>query len=167
MNDSICFRSAVRSDASALWQLVQSTGTLELNSPYFYLAFAEYFGDTCLVATKADQIVGGVIAFRLPRQNEVIFVWQIGVLPSARRQGLAKRMLRELVQLPACADVRFMHATITSDNEASQYLFRSFAKSLDVPCQQDAFFTSDLFPTPHEAEDLYSIGPLPLKQDSS
>lgn len=160
MSEPISFRSAHRGDASALWQLVQSTGTLELNTPYFYLAFAEFFGDTCLVAIQDEQVVGGVIAFRLPRQPEVLFVWQIGVLPSARRQGLAKRMLNHLVELPGCKNVRFVQATITDDNAASQRLFQSFAENLNVPCVREEFFTADLFPNSHDAEDSYLIGPL-------
>jgi L-2,4-diaminobutyric acid acetyltransferase len=163
MSESICFRSAHRGDASALWQLVQSTGTLELNTPYFYLAFAEFFGDTCLVAIQNEQLVGGVIAFRLPRRPEVLFVWQIGVLPAARRQGLAKRILQQLIELPACADARFVQATIADDNAASQRLFQSFAESFNVPCEREKFFTADLFPNTHDAEDSYLIGPLPAR----
>ena len=164
MSEPIRFRSAHRSDASALWQLVQSTGTLELNTPYFYLAFAEFFGDTCLVAIQNEQLVGGIIAFRLPRQPKVLFVWQIGVLPSARRQGLARRMLNHLIELPACADVQYVQATITADNAASQRLFHSFAEHLGVPCVREEFFTADLFPNAHDAEDSYLIGPIPAQR---
>jgi len=166
MNSSIRFRSAHRSDASALWRLVKETGTLELNSSYFYLAFAEFFGDTCLVAEQQNQdgqyqLAGGVIAFRPPHQPKVLFVWQIGVLPEARQQGLAKRMLGALLQFPACADVQYLQATVTLDNEASRRLFQSFAESQNVDCAISSFFTTDLFPTEHEAEELFSIGPLP------
>lgn len=167
MSEPISFRSAHRGDATALWRLVQSTGTLELNTPYFYLSFAEFFGDTCLVAIQEEQLVGGVIAFRLPRRPEVLFVWQIGVLPSARRQGLAKRMLNHLIELPGCADVRFVQATITDDNAASQRLFQSFAENLNVPCVREEFFTADLFPNSHDAEDSYLIGPLAHDHKSS
>jgi L-2,4-diaminobutyric acid acetyltransferase len=164
MNSPIRFRTARRGDGSTLWRLVQSTGTLELNSSYFYLTFAEFFGETCLLAEANSEVVGAVIAFRPPQQNDVLFVWQIGVAPHARRQGLGKRMLRELLQLPGCGGVRFLQATITPDNEASHRTFQSLAQELNVPCRRTEFFTADLFPEGHEAEEMVSIGPLPAKQ---
>src|SRR5690606_1119790 len=125
---------------------------------------AEYFGDTCLIAEQGGETIGAVIAFRPPQRNEALFIWQIGVAPSARRQGLGKRMLRELLKFPSCHDVKFLLATITPDNEASHRLFRSFAQELDASYQRSDFFTSDLFPEPHEAEEMISIGPLPANQ---
>lgn len=161
MSFPLTFRTARRGDGSLLWKLVQSTGSLELNSSYFYLTFAEFFGETCLVAERGSEIVGAVIAFRPPRREEALFVWQIGVLPSARRQGLGKHMLRELLRQPSCRGVRHLLATVTPGNEASQRMFRGFANSLNLPLQKSEFFTNDLFPEPHEAEEMISIGPLP------
>lgn len=161
MNSPIRFRTAQRGDGSKLWRLVQSTGSLELNSSYFYLVYAEFFGETCLLAECGDEVVGSIVAFRPPHRPEALFVWQIGVLPQARKQGLGKRMLRELLLQPSSRDVRYLLATVTPDNTASHRMFRSFATSLDAPYEKSAFFTSDLFPEPHEDEELISIGPLP------
>lgn len=164
MSCNIRFRSALPSDASALWRLVKNAGTLELNSSYFYLAFAQFFGDTCLVAEDTSkekpQTLGGIIAFRAPADPKVLFVWQIGVLPEARGQGLAKRMLKALLQLPACTETEYLQATITKNNAASRGLFQSFARTMGADCNISSFFTADLFPTPHDEEELFSIGPL-------
>jgi L-2,4-diaminobutyric acid acetyltransferase len=161
MSSPIRLRTALRGDGSSLWRLVQSTGSLELNSSYFYLTFAEFFGDTCLIAERGNEIAGAVIAFRPPRRSEALFIWQIGVMPDARRQGLGKRMLRELLMQPSCRGVRHLLATVTPGNEASQRMFHGFAKSLDLPLRKTEFFTTDLFPEPHEAEEMITIGPLP------
>lgn len=167
MNSPIRFRTAQRGDGSKLWKLVQSTGSLELNSSYFYLVYAEFFGENCLLAERDNEVVGAIVAFRPPHRPEALFVWQIGVLPKAQKQGLGKRMLRELLLQPSSRDVRYLLATVTPGNAASQHMFRSFAKSLDAPFENSAFFTSDLFPEPHEDEELISIGPLPANlQDS-
>lgn len=161
MSSPILFRTALRGDGSSLWGLVQSTGSLELNSSYFYLTFAEFFGETCLVAERGSEIIGAVIAFRPPRRREAIFVWQIGVMPDARGQGLGKKMLQELLMQPTCRDVRYLLATVTPGNEASQRMFKGFANLFDLPLQKTVFFTSDLFPELHESEEMISIGPLP------
>jgi L-2,4-diaminobutyric acid acetyltransferase len=163
MNSPIRFRPALRGDGSSLWQLVQSTGSLELNSSYFYLTFAEFFGGTCLVAEGENELLGAIIAFRPPLNSEALFVWQIGVAPSARQQGLAKRMLHEILKFPACRGVRFLQATITPDNIASHRTFRGFAREVGAKWHCTDFFTADYFPDSHEAEELISIGPLPTQ----
>lgn len=154
------FRAARRGDGAALWLLVKDAGTLELNSAYFYLLFAEHFGATCLVAEQDDNVVGGVIAYRPPTDPDAVFVWQIGVAPAVRGQGLGKRLLHELLQLPGCTGVRWLTATVAEDNLASARLFRGFARDRGVACETQAFFTADLFPEPHTAEPLFRIGPL-------
>ena len=101
---------------------------------------------------------------RAPTSNphgEEMRVSSSSVAPAARRQGLAKRMLHEILKFPACRGVRYVQATITPDNVASHRTFRGFARDMSAECQRADFFTADLFPEPHEAEELISIGPLP------
>lgn len=156
----ISFRAATLADAREMWQLVRDSGVLDENSRYCYLLLCRDFGQTCVVACRGATIVGFVTAYRPPTHPETVFVWQIGVAEAARGQGLAKRLLRTLVSLPACIDVRFLEATVTPSNTASRRLFQSFAKSLDVPCVVAEGFTADAFGGgDHEAEDLFRIGP--------
>ena len=63
---SISFRPARAGDGADLWRLVQAIGTLELNSPYFYLLWATEFAGTCLVAEQAGKPVGLVLGFHPP-----------------------------------------------------------------------------------------------------
>ena len=83
-HSSIRFRAATPDDGAAIWRLVQATGTLELNSAYFYLLFATDFGDTCLVAERDGRMVGAVVGYHPPRHPDTAFVWQVGVLPEMR-----------------------------------------------------------------------------------
>lgn len=154
------FRAARRGDGAALWRLVKAAGTLEVNSAYFYLLFAEHFGATCLVAEQDDAVVGGVIAYRPPAEPDAVFVWQIGVAPQARGLGLGKQLLHELLQLPGCAGARWLMATVAEDNLVSARLFHGFARDRNVACEIQDFFTDNLFPEPHTAEPLFRIGPL-------
>ena len=84
----LIFRSARPADGTALWQLAQAAGTLEVNSQYFYLLLATDFGDTCLVAEHNGQAVGMVIGYQPPREPATAFVWQVGVLPLYQGQGV-------------------------------------------------------------------------------
>lgn len=159
-DDAIVFRAARSGDGKALWEMVRDAGTLEPNTAYFYLIFAEHFGDTCLIAEQDGKVLGGIIGYRWPREPESVFVWQIGVTAEARGRGLAKRMLAALLELPGCRDVKWLTATVALDNEPSQRLFRAFARDAGVECRETDFFTPDMFPGQHEAEQLFRIGPL-------
>lgn len=161
------FRSAAPQDGEALWQLVRDAGTLELNSAYFYLVFATDFGDTCLIAERDGEVVGGVIGYRPPREPEAAFVWQIGVAPSMRGSGLGKRLLQRWLELPSLADARWLTATISDDNLASRRLFESVAREMGVGCEVLPHFTENLFPVDHPAEPIYRIGPLPVRTSAA
>lgn len=160
ISHSCSFRPVRPTDGAALWQLVDATGTLELNSAYFYLLFAADFGDTCLVAERDSTLVGMVVGYQPPRQPDTAFVWQIGVLPALRGQGLGLRLLREWAALPAIRNRRWITATVADDNAASQALFRRFARDRNTNCDVSPLFTPASFPVPHPAEPLYRIGPL-------
>lgn len=156
----ITFRPACKDDGAALWNLVRSAGTLELNSAYFYLLFATDFGDTCLVAEHEDRILGAVIGYRPPRDASAAFVWQIGLSPDMQGRGLGTRLLAEWLKLPANADARWVTATVSEDNTASQRLFQSFARANGVDCVITEHFTSAMFPHEHPPEQHFRIGPL-------
>jgi L-2,4-diaminobutyric acid acetyltransferase len=157
---SLQFRSAQPTDGAALWRLIQATGTLELNSAYFYLLFATDFGRTCLIAEEAGEVVGAVIGYHPPEQADTAFVWQVGLMPRLRGQGLGLALLQQWVALPANQQCRWVTATVDDDNAASKALFHRFALEHATDCQVQPHFTADLFPGDHPAEPLYRIGPL-------
>jgi L-2,4-diaminobutyric acid acetyltransferase len=139
---------------------VQAAGTLELNSPYFYLLFATDFGSTCLVAEQDGETVGAVIGYHPPQQAQTAFVWQIAVLPRMRGMGLGVQLLNRWHALPANHPCRWVTATVAEGNLASQALFRRFAALHQTGCKATPHFTADLFPGEHAPEPLLRIGPL-------
>lgn len=156
-------RNPRREDAAAVWALVRESGALEPNTCYAYLLLCTHFAETCLVAEGAGEsgLLGFVAAYRPPTDGEAVFVWQIGVAPEARGRRLASHLLDALVGLPACAGVRFLEATVGESNEASDRLFRAFARRHGVPCRVAPCFRGAHFgPLEHEDEPLYRIGPL-------
>lgn len=156
----LVFRSARPCDGTTLWRLVQTAGTLELNSQYFYLLLATDFGDTCLVAEHHGQAVGMVIGYHPPREPDTAFVWQVGVLPEYQGQGLGVRLLQAWLQLPANRHCQWVTATVADDNTASQALFKKLARVRQTGCVVQPHFTPDLFAHAHPAEPLFCIGPL-------
>lgn len=159
-SSAITFRAPRAEDGLAVWRTVQATGTLETNTAYFYLIFCSDFSQTCLIAESGNEVAGVLIGYHPPEQSETAFCWQVGVLPAWQGKGLGKQILRSWLDLPGNQSVKWVTATVADDNAASDQLFRSFARSLDVPCVVSEHFTADHFPAGHRPEPMYRIGPI-------
>ena len=156
------FRAPAVSDGAALWSLARDSGVLEVNSPYSYLLLSEHFADTCVVAERESAPVGFVSAFVSPAAADTVFVWQVGVAAAERGQGVACKLLLQLLARPKCRRVRRLEATVTPSNAASRALFESVARELGVPFSVYPGYGPELFPgSGHEREELIRIGPLP------
>lgn len=154
-------RAPTQEDGEGVYRLVRDAGTLDLNSAYMYILLCDRFAETCVVAEQHGRVVGTVLGFLPPRDPRTIFVWQVGVSPDARGQGLAGRLLQALVERPACEAVTHMETTITPSNTASDALFRSFARRQGADVEVFEGYRGALFPEEgHEPERLYRIGPL-------
>lgn len=154
-------------DGASMWQMAKDSGGLDMNSPYCYLLMCTHFARTCMVAEMDGEPVGFATAYRPPTHPDTIFVWQIAVSPKARRTGLARRMVNGILESPACSSVRFLEATVTESNVASEGLFRSIAEQLGANFDRSTIFEAKDFPessqdSPHEAELLLRIGPFDL-----
>ncbi|GIX30520.1 MAG: diaminobutyrate acetyltransferase [Porticoccaceae bacterium] len=148
-------------DGLAVWRLVGEAGTLDRNSCYLYLLLCREFADTCVVAERLGEIEGFVTGFRPPRRPEAWFLWQVGVAPQARGQGLAARMVHFLLERLAGTGVRWLETTVSPGNAASRALFEGVARRLEVPLVEEPLFESRHFPAEsnHEPEPLLRIGP--------
>lgn len=148
-------------DAAAIWALASDSGALDVNSPYFYLTFCNQFADTSIVAKSDSGVVGFIAGMRPPDQADTLFVWQIAVSPTHRGRGVAHEMLCTLLGRLADNGVRYLEATVTPANEASQRMFRSFAGRLGAACEESLLYSADMFPKGrHEDEWLLRIGPI-------
>ena len=158
--DDFHFRHPTIADGAAIWQLVIDAGTLDQNSSYLYLLLCRNFANSCAVAERDGKLVGFVTGLRSTERPDVWFLWQIGVAPSARGQGLAGRLAHFVLDALMPQGVRFLETTVTASNEASRALFAGIARRLNTELHESELFTTELFPgTDHEAEPLLRIGP--------
>lgn len=147
-------------DGGAMWELAE-TSTLDSNSVYKYIMMCEYFDETCIVAREGDEVVGFITAFIPPKQPDTLFIWQVGVAESQRGKGLALDLLERLIERDVCRDVRYVEATVTPSNKASQSLFKKLARSQGTACNISDCFGEELFPGDnHEEEKTFRIGPI-------
>lgn len=153
------YRTPHPGDAAPVWRLIRDGGRLDLNSAYCYMLQFRYFADTCVIAERDGRIVGFVTGFIPPINDNVLFVWQIGVSPEARGQGIGKELLRRLLELPAAQRAKALQATVSADNEPSRRLFESLARERGTRVEQmGEGFPPELFPEDgHEGEPIIRI----------
>jgi L-2,4-diaminobutyric acid acetyltransferase len=145
-------------DAARIWQMVTADGKLDDNSPYCYLLLSSHFSRTSVVAESEGRLRGFIAAYLPPDSPGALFIWQIAVAPEATRQGIASRMVDELLTRMRPA---FLEATVTPSNNVSREFFNAVARQRNVPLQTSEIFPKSAFPGgDHEAEILYRIGPL-------
>lgn len=159
-DDAIDIRAPRAGDARHIHALVCADDTLEANTAYCYLLLCTHFAQNGVVAERNGEIAGFVCAYRPPNDPEAVFVWQVGVAPAGRGQGLGKHLLHALVRRPANRDARWLTATVDAANGPSNKLFAAFAREHDAELATETGFPSELFPPGHPAEPLLRIGPL-------
>jgi L-2,4-diaminobutyric acid acetyltransferase len=118
---------------------------------------------TVAVAEDASsgKTLGFVIGYRPPTHPDAYFCWQVGVTQDARGKRIARRMLEQLCKSQAESHgVKYLEATVTGDNQASQNLFRSIGRRAGCEVAvTKAHFPERVFPKGHLAEDLFRVGP--------
>ena len=156
-------RNPTIDDAPAIHQLVRDSPPLDLHARYAYLLLCHHFADTCLVAEEDHRLVAAVTAYRPPKQQDTLFIWQVMVAASHRGKRLASQLLMHLIRQDTCRDIAFVEATVTPSNTASRKLFGRIASETGSSIHWTPLFTSEHLSDAdqaHEAEDCVRIGPI-------
>ncbi len=155
-DDSYIIREPNIKDGLAIYRLVKKTQVLDVNSSYLYNLIGEHFSKTSLVVTVDDQIVGFISAYFLPEEPETLFIWQVGVDSSMRGKGLAKKLVRGVIEKHKDR-IKRLHTTVSPSNVPSNKLFDSIAKEYDTTIEEKVFLETSDFEEGHEEEILKII----------
>jgi len=105
-------------------------------------------------------VVGFVSGYRPPDDPGTLFVWQVAVDAVARGQGLAQRLILDILCRAPCAEVERVHTTVTPSNRASRAMFERLATTLHAPIDVRPHFDRHLhLAGRNETEELFAIGP--------
>ncbi|MBP1946545.1 diaminobutyrate acetyltransferase [Methanobacterium petrolearium] len=160
-NTPINIRKPQIKDGNRIFHLVKECKPLDINSLYYYLLICAHFDQTSVITELDSEIIGYISAYINPHQKNTLFIWQVAVHPDMRGQGLAIKMMKDILEREEIKSVEFIETTVTPSNQASMSLFGKIASKLDTNLQKSSFFTSDLFgESNHEEELLLRIGPL-------
>lgn len=158
---NISFRNPELEDGKNIYKLIKSCPPLDVNSQYYYHIICHDFRETCVIAEIEGQIVGFISGYIKPEKPNCLFVWQVAVSKKVRGGNLATNMLNWLTKRPKCHNINSLETTISPSNQASQKLFKRFAKSKNAVCRTLPFLNASHFGVnDHEEEILYKISPL-------
>ncbi len=156
----IVLRSPCAEDGAAVYKLIADCPPLDTNSMYCNLLQCAHFSATSVAAELNGDLVGFISGYIQPDKPDTLFIWQVAVGEKARGQGLAGRMLKEILARPACAAVRYIETTITPDNRASWALFDSLTNKLGTELKRSVMFERQQhLAGQHETEMLARICP--------
>lgn len=158
--DPIGIRPPAAPDGPGVHALIAECPPLDVNSAYCNLLQCAHFASTSALAERAGTPCAFVSGYLMPGRDDVLFVWQVAVHERARGEGLAVRLIRDILEREACGSVRFVHTTVTPDNAASRRMFGKLANALDARLTVQSGFERGLhLPGTGEDEELLVIGP--------
>lgn len=162
----ITMRRPCALDGPQISRLIADCAPLDTNSAYCNLLQCTDFAQTCIVAETQAGLVGWISAYRPPNAPDRLFVWQVAVSAAARGQGLAGRMLDELLARPEVRGVKALTTTITAGNASSWALFEAFARRHRATLTRTPRFECEAhFAGAHETEWEAKIAPLQVEPD--
>lgn len=147
-----------------IYKLVHKSKVLDLNSEYLYLLQSTHFVDTCSIAVIDDTVVGFVSGYLLPEKANTLFIWQVAVDESIRGQGLAKKLIMNILERSDNRDLNYIHTTVSPTNKSSVRVFEKLTKELSTNMISKNFFEKKDFINQHEEEVLYEIGPFSVQE---
>lgn len=159
-DSSIEFLLPTSYDGYAVNQLIADSPPLDTNSVYCNILQCYHFAETSVCAKSEGELFGFISGYLIPQRPDTLFIWQVVVSNAARGKGVASRMLNEILNRPACKDVKFLETTVTPTNHASVKLFERLASKLNAKVEvSPVFLDEEHFHGEHETEQLYRIGP--------
>lgn len=149
-------------DGFQIHQLIAACPPLDTNSSYCNLLQCTHFSASSVLAETSDKTtIGFVSGYRIPDNPETLFIWQVAVSEIARGQGLAYKMIKDILARIHSQTITHIETSITKDNAASWAMFTSLAKQLNANIKTSIFFDeSTHFNKSHPSEYLLTIGPI-------
>lgn len=142
-----------------MYDAVRAWGGLDVNSPYAYLLACDRYGAQSCIAERHGQLLGFVVGLVSPQSPFTLFVWQVGVAPAARGQGLAGRLIDAILQRDP-KRYGWVEAHVGHRNHSSMRLFEGLAHRHHTSLMVREAYPASWFPSGHDAEQLVRVGPL-------
>ena len=151
-------RSIKEEDISEVRKLIDYCKPLDLHTPFTYWILAKYFNNTCLVLEDKDHIVGYVGGMKSTSNEDVFYLWQIGLMPEYRGTNCFQLLLDEAIKAAKLMGCRVLQFSALSDNLQSIGAFSSYARKKSVILtKKDSLKFYDELEDEEFLEDIYEL----------
>lgn len=118
-------RGCTEADADLILNLARACPPLDVHTAYTYWVVCHLYGGTSSILMDDQEAVGYIMG--VPK-DRTLFIWQLGVLPRYRGQGLTALLFNALLSSSAS---RFdeIELTIAPDNNASFGALASWSRA--------------------------------------
>lgn len=121
-------RPMEQADFPPVYDIVKSTGSLDVHTPYTYWVMLNLASHLAFVCERDGDVVGFVAGLAPFREADEALVWQIGVRPDQQGKGIGTALLGKFTEAARGYGFGVLCITITADNAPSLQLFTSYAK---------------------------------------
>ena len=151
-------RNCTTSDVDKIRQFVNSCKPLTLHTAYTYWVMFNYLSEGCFVMEEDEKAVGYASGVKSSTEEDVFFMWQIGIAEEFRGKGLSQVLIEKIVNVAKKQNCNILQLTIEPDNEASFSTFNNYAKknNLIMETAGEAKY-NDSLSGKTESETLYEI----------
>ncbi len=149
-NSAFSVRTVTEADHALLHRLAEACPPLDVHTPYTYWVLCTRFPETCFVLLHDGEPAGFLTAVRSARE---LFIWQIGLLPAWRGQGLSQLLIHSAVS--AARQGEAIRVTIAPDNLASLGAFQGYCRKHGLSWTEEKQFDPNLCP---DKENTYRMG---------
>lgn len=130
-------RNVVEADAALLRDFARKCPPLDLHTPYTYWVLCKFFSQSCFILSEDKKDMGYIMAFEA---ENIIFIWQIGVLPQYRRKGCSKMLIQAVVDF-AYGKNKNVAVSIAKENEASYGAFLRYCRTNSISFRKNGSLT--------------------------
>ena len=162
----IYIRKPKKEFSKKIFQLVKSCDNLDLNSEYLYLLQSTHFKECCSIALYDDKVVGFVSGYKIPNNEDTLFIWQVAIDENFRGLGLANKLIINTLNRKINSNINYIHTTVSPSNKSSIKMFEKLTNKLNTKIKSKRFFKKEDFINSHEEETLYEIGPINKQKEN-
>ena len=129
-------RESQKQDVNPLFELVQELRPLTQHTPYTYWNLLNNFGNSCFIAIDNEQPIGFITSHPTTNPASEWFIWQAGILPDYRGQGLIDELQDKVIEVAKDYGAVAMRTSIKVDNPRSLGAFTRMATRLGAPMEE-------------------------------
>jgi len=116
-------KSCNSKDALLLRNLAKQCKPLDIHTHYTYWIICKFFGDSCFIISNENNPIGYIMTIV---KNNILFIWQIGILKEYRGNHYSKILLDSVKQYAINNNYSKILVSISPNNKSSYYTFQNY-----------------------------------------